>query len=465
MADTIKALVIGLGDTGLSCVRWLKTRGAEIRATDTRMDPPHAGTLANQFPEVPLTLGVLLKEDIDWADVLVVSPGVPISTPEIANSDKLIVGDVELFALAWRDGFPVPGEKPGETETKLPFIVGITGSNGKSTVTSMVAAMCAEAGMNVCMAGNIGLPVLDAMLEIHEGKRLAPEVFVLELSSFQLETTYSLEPWTATVLNISEDHLDRYASLEDYANAKARIFQAVGIQVLNRDDPMSMAMSKEGTALSTFGLDAPSKEHDFGLLHYDNEDWLSHGEKPLMRIADLNVPGRHNQANALAAMALCHGMGIPDAPMLAALRYFKGLPHRVELVREVNGVRYYDDSKGTNVGATEAAMKGFELPVVLIAGGDGKSQDFSPLKAAVADARAVVLIGRDAPLIEAAIDGAAPVHHAKSLEEAVKLAAGLAQKGDAVMLSPACASYDMFRNYVHRAEVFAQAVMALPEIG
>lgn len=290
-----------------------------------------------------------------------------------------------------------------------------------------------------------------------------PDVFALELSSFQLETTTTLNPAAATVLNVSEDHMDRYQGLDDYAAAKARIFQGDGVQVLNRDDPRTLAMAQMGRPLVTFGLDVPGEGH-YGLRQRDGQPWLAYGSEYLMAVAELPVAGLHNAANALASLALCRALGLPWQPLLDGLREFKGLPHRVEKVGVVNGVTFYDDSKGTNVGATEAALKGMACPVVLIAGGDGKGQDFSPLKEAVTGkARAVILIGRDAPLLEAAIGGAAPILHAATLEEAVNRAFQAAQPGDAVLLSPACASWDMFRNYKHRAEVFIAEVKRLEE--
>jgi UDP-N-acetylmuramoylalanine--D-glutamate ligase len=332
-------------------------------------------------------------------------------------------------------------------------------------------------------AGNIGLPVLDAISK-DEGGRMKdegvssseghdtssfilhpsslPDVFVLELSSFQLETTSTLNPIAATVLNLSEDHMDRYQGLDDYAAAKARIFLGDGVQVLNRDDPRTLAMIQPGRPAVTFGLDEPGEGH-YGLRMKDGQPWLAYGSQYLMAVAELPVAGLHNAANALAALALCRPLGLAFEPLLQALREFKGLPHRVEKVNQVRGVTFYDDSKGTNVGATEAALKGMSCPVVLIAGGDGKGQDFSPLKGAVAGkARAVVLIGRDADLIAAALDGSGVrLLRAATLEEAVGKAFEAAQPGDAVLLSPACASWDMFRNYKHRAEVFIAAAKAL----
>jgi UDP-N-acetylmuramoylalanine--D-glutamate ligase len=288
-------------------------------------------------------------------------------------------------------------------------------------------------------------------------------LWVLEVSSFQLEVTASLAADAAAVLNVTEDHLDRYRGFDDYARAKARVFSGDGMQVLNRDDPRSLAMALPGRKTSTFGLDAPRRAEDWGLLKRDGEPWLAQGANALLASREMKLAGLHNAANALAALALCRALGLPLEPLLAALREFKGLPHRVELIGEADGVRWYDDSKGTNVGSTVAALAGLaqrETKVVLIAGGDGKGQDFSPLRDAVErSARALVLIGRDAPLIEAAVAGAGvPIRRAASMDQAVALAAQAARPGDAVLLSPACASFDMFRDYRHRGEVFRLAV-------
>jgi UDP-N-acetylmuramoylalanine--D-glutamate ligase len=440
----IKALVVGLGDTGASCVRWLVEHDAQVRGTDTRAAPPHALHLQEAFPEVTLTLGVFDAADFAWADMVVLSPGVAMAMPEIQaaiQAGKDIVGDVELFARA----IPGHGSK----------VVAITGSNGKSTVTMLAGHLCQSAGLDTVIAGNIGLPVLDALAE-HELSGRMPDVWVLELSSFQLETTKSLRPDAATVLNISEDHMDRYADLAAYAAAKAGIF-ASGVQILNRDDAAVMAMARAELVQRSFGLAAG----DYGLLEREGRLWLAEGEEALFPVDELTIAGLHNAANALAALALCRAVGLDYGKLLPALRTFKGLPHRVEKVTDVAGRTFYDDSKGTNVGATAAALRGFTVPVVLIAGGDGKGQDFSPLREAVRNTRAVVQIGRDGPLIAAAINGACPVVRAETMAEAIQRAYDLSQPGDAVLLSPACASWDMFRNYAHRSEVFIAAVGAL----
>ncbi len=456
-----KVLVLGLGDTGLSCARWLSARGAEVSVADSREAPPHAARLAQLLPQVRLHTGPFDAARLAAADMLVLSPGVPLAEPAVASARARgveVVGDVELFARAVA---ALNAQRAGAPEPQAAMrVIAITGSNGKSTVTAMSGDMCRMAGLSVCVAGNIGLPVLDALYEIEQGYAPVPQVWVLELSSFQLETTSSLDADAAAVLNLSEDHMDRYADMAAYAAAKARIFSGSGVQVLNRDDPRTLAMALPGRRVVTFGLDRCPTDENFGLC----EDELCLGGDMLMPLSVLPVPGLHNAANALAALALTRALGLPMEALLRGLMHFKGLPHRVEKVAEIAGVTYYDDSKGTNVGATEAALYGMgKRKAVVILGGDGKGQDFSPLKAAVAaSARAVLMIGRDAPAIAAAIEGSGvESYRAESLPDAVEQAARLAQPGDAVLLSPACASFDMFRNYTHRAEVFVDAVKRL----
>ena len=456
-----KILVLGLGDTGLSCARWLAARGAQVSVADSRAAPPHAQHLAEWLPQVPLYAGPFDDAQLQAADMLVVSPGVPLADPAVARAIAAgveAVGDVELFARAIR---ALNAQRAESSNSSGPMrVIAITGSNGKSTVTAMCGDMCRMAGLSTCVAGNIGLPVLDALYEIEQGMATAPQVWVLELSSFQLETTASLDADAATVLNLSEDHMDRYADMNAYAAAKARIFSGSGVQIVNRDDPRSLAMALPGRRVVSFGLDRCPRDENFGLC----EDELCLGGDMLMPLAALPVAGLHNAANALAALALTRALGLPMEALLRGLMHFQGLPHRVEKVAEIEGVTYYDDSKGTNVGATEAALYGLgNRKAVVILGGEGKGQDFSPLKAAVeANARAVLLIGRDAPLIAAAIEGSGiDAYPAASMADAVAQAHRLARPGDAVLLSPACASFDMFRNYVHRAEVFVEAVNTL----
>ncbi len=448
-----RVLVLGLGASGLSMARWLNARGALVRVADSREAPPFATQLRSELPAVELHTGAFRPESFADVDLVAISPGVPLAEPLVrvaVDSQIEVVGDIELFAR-------IRNEFPGNR------VIAITGSNGKSTVTEMVGAMVRAAKIRTLVAGNIGLPILDALSEVEAGSRRRPDVFVLELSSFQLESTRSLNPDAAAVLNLSEDHLDRYSGMRDYADAKARIFFGEGIQVVNRQDDWARGMVGPGRKVFTFGLDEPWNEGNWGLRDIEGELWLAEGRANLMKVAELQVAGLHNAANALAALALCRAIRLPYEPLLDALFKFEGLPHRVQKVAEVGGVAFYDDSKGTNVGATVAALMGMTSNVILIAGGDGKGQDFSPLRDAVAKkAKGVVLIGRDGDKIAAAIDGSGvTIVRAATMQDAVRAGYALAQTGDAVILSPACASFDMFRNYEHRAEVFVQEVRAL----
>ena len=441
-----KVLVLGLGETGLSALRWLERQGAILSAADSRENPPSAEDVMRRMPKVVVHTGAFKPEVLLSADLIVISPGVSINEPAVQAAIQAgisVIGDVELFA---------------QYRSKNAKVIAITGSNGKTTVTTLVGEMCKAAGLKTIVAGNIGLPVLEALM------METPDVYVLELSSFQLETTHSLVVDAATMLNLSEDHMDRYASLQDYAVAKAHIFYHAKLQVLNRDDAWSMLMARPKLAQVTFGFSEQGFDHkDYGLKQVQADTWLMDGEKELINLNDLKIAGLHNAANALAAVALCRGIGVDYAPIIQTLYNFKGLPHRVEWVANIDDVDYYDDSKGSNVGATCAALSGLPQKIVLIAGGDGKGQDFAPLADAVAaNARAVVLIGRDAGLIEAALlQTNIPIYRAEDLPEAVNIAKKVAQDGDAVLLSPACASFDMFKNYVHRAEVFVDAVKQL----
>jgi UDP-N-acetylmuramoylalanine--D-glutamate ligase len=446
-------LVLGLGETGLSLARYLSAQGARLCVADSRLEPPGISILRKELPQTEVHCGPFDDDLLRGIDRIAISPGVPLAEPLVQRAIACgiqVEGDVELLAqqLATNDY---------RSNTK---VIAITGANGKTTVTSMVGAMCAAAGLDAQVAGNISPAVLDAL----RGRKHQPQVWALELSSFQLETTYTLDADAAVVLNVTEDHLDRYAgSMDTYAAAKARIFRGHGVQILNREDTRSAAMRIAGRKQLSFGLDAPAAENDWGVSRDETAIWLMQGKQKIMRADELQVSGLHNVANALAALALCRSLGMPLQPLVRALKAFKGLPHRVEKVAEVNGITYYDDSKGTNVGATEAALKGLGKPAIVILGGDGKGQDFSPLKEAVAKhARAAVLIGRDAPLIEQALQGCGkPVLKARDMDDAVKLATTSAQAGDAVLMSPACASFDMYKSYLHRAEVFIAAVKKL----
>jgi len=424
-----RVLVLGLGDTGLSVARWVERSGGRPRVADTRPSPPRQKDFTGELHTGPF--GIVL---LDGVDVVCISPGLPLEEPLIVEAAQRripVVGDIELFA--WHNTAKV---------------LAITGTNGKSTVTALTGHLLRTAGVECEVAGNIGPAVLEASMR----RRVAPAAWVLELSSYQLETTWSLAPHAAAVLNLSEDHLDRYAGLEDYAAAKARIFQGAGVQILNRDDARVLAMAVPGRKHATFSL---SDSADFCI----RDGVLIGGGRKLIEAAALPIRGWHNASNALAACALAATLDVPLEVLAEGLKTFKGLPHRLELVRTRRGVEWYDDSKGTNVGATIAALKGLAKPSILILGGEGKGQDFSPLAAPAAQfARAVLLIGRDAPIIEKAVPG----ERCGSLQDAVQRAARLAQPGDAVLLSPACASFDMFRDYKHRGEVFAAVVRGLP---
>jgi UDP-N-acetylmuramoylalanine--D-glutamate ligase len=439
--------------------RWLVRHGADVRVADSREHPPHAAVLADELPQVTVATGAIREADFAGADMIAISPGIDRRKSPIAEAigrGMPVVGDVELFAQALHT---LNTQHPTRRTSKL---LAVTGSNGKSTVTAMAADMCLASGVATIVAGNIGLPVLDALSAVENGAGM-PDVFVLELSSFQLESTSSLRPDAAAMLNLCEDHMDRYDGLADYAAAKARIFAGGSGQVLNRDDRWSMDMALAGRTVVTFGLGAPRSDAEWGITATRGKRALAHGARELLAVDELPAAGLHNAANALAALALARGIGLPEAPLVAALRGFRGLPHRMQKVAEINGVAFYDDSKGTNVGATVAALSGAAQPVVLIAGGDGKGQDFAPLAAPVKErVRAVVLIGRDGEAIASVLaDSGVPLARSRSLEEAVEAAFHASRPGDAVLLSPACASYDMFRNYVHRAEVFVAAVKEL----
>jgi UDP-N-acetylmuramoylalanine--D-glutamate ligase len=446
-------LILGLGESGLACARWCDRQGARVRVADTRTAPPYLDELNRRLADADFCAGEFEKSLLDGIDLLVLSPGLSGGLMIVIHARAQgipVVGEIELFAWGLRT-----------LEQYVP-VLAITGTNGKTTTTALTGHLIAASGRTVGVAGNISPAALTALMDYQDAGAL-PQAWVLELSSFQLETLETLNAAAATVLNISDDHLDRYIDLADYASAKARIFQGDGVQVLNRQDDRVKRMAIPGRKLMTFGLDAPTVETDFGLRENRGETWLVQGSRFLLPVRELPIAGLHNAMNALAALALCAAIDIDIVKLLPALRAFRGLPHRVEKVAVIKGVTWYDDSKGTNVGATVAALEGLECPSVVILGGDGKGQDFSPLKTAVANhARGVVLIGRDAPKIRIALDGCGiPIMNAVSLEEAVQAAAARALPGDAVLLSPACASFDMFRNYEHRAEVFKAAVQAL----
>ena len=454
-------LVLGLGESGLAMARWCALRGARVRVADSRATPPGLDALGEDAPLAEVVTGEFGAEVLDGIELVALSPGLDPRVGVAAEARRRglpITGEMSLLAQAL-------DELGVRAQTR---ILAITGTNGKTTTTALTAALAQSVGIDAVAAGNISPAALDVLMERLEIGADLPACWVLELSSFQIETMHGLMPEAATVLNVTDDHLDRYADLDAYAATKAAIFQGQGVQVLNRDDARVAAMAQADRRVIRFGTSAPTTEHDYGLTDADGQAWLMRGGERLLALADLPLAGRHNAANALAALALCEGgLDIEARRLINGLLAFRGLPHRVELVAErADGVRFYDDSKGTNVGATVAALAGMDCPVVLIAGGDGKGQDFSPLAAVFAStARAVVLIGRDARRIEEAVAGCGvAIEHAVDLDAAVLRANALAQPGDAVLLSPACASLDMFRNYAHRAEVFIAAARRLPEV-
>ncbi|MDG9929904.1 MULTISPECIES: UDP-N-acetylmuramoyl-L-alanine--D-glutamate ligase [unclassified Pseudomonas] len=437
-------IVVGLGKSGMSLVRFLAQQGVRFAVADTRANPPELATLQRDYPEVEVRCGELDVDFLCRASELYVSPGLALATPalrEAAERGVKMSGDIDLFTR----------------HAKVP-IIAITGSNAKSTVTTLVGEMVAAAGRRVAVGGNIGTPALDLLAD-------DVELYVLELSSFQLETTERLNAEVATCLNVSEDHMDRYAGMQHYHLAKHRIFRGARQVVVNRDDALSRPLIADQVPCWSFGLGKPDFKC-FGLVEENGEKYLAFQFETLMPTAELKIRGAHNQSNALAALTLGHAVGLPFEAMLDTLRRFAGLPHRCQWVRELRGVGYYDDSKATNVGAALAAIEGLGADIagklVLIAGGDGKGADFSALKTPVARfCRAVVLLGRDAELLASALGDAAPLVRVATLDEAVRCSAELAQPGDAVLLSPACASLDMFKNFEERGRLFAQAAEAL----
>ena len=511
-----QVLILGLGTSGLAMARWCVRQGAHVCVADTRQDPPQRATLAQEYPEVVFHGGAQFDEALlrsaSFALVLL-SPGLaPIETALIRVAAMELAtpqgNELSLFTQALAD--------LQQSHAYAPKVIGITGTNGKTTVTALTAQLATRAGKNVAVAGNIGPTLLDTLAEKLNADNL-PDIWVLELSSFQLEGLGDLRtvegggfaPTVATVLNISEDHLDWHGNFEAYVSAKKQIFGLGTHMILNRDDPLCMAMLPHKLAVqaavqqtsSTFGSSKPTQLGDWGLEDVNGVEWLVRAQLAdshevatpptrriqkrlgnlaaatpeisltrLMPMQALQIHGRHNASNALAALALATAVGCGLASILHGLREYRGEPHRVESVAIIDGVEFFDDSKGTNVGATVAALQGLSghdgRKLVLILGGVGKDQDFSPLQQPIArHARAVVLIGRDAGLIASALQStsqALPVspalHHAASMAEAVFIAARLARSGDAVLLSPACASFDMFDDYKHRAAVFCAAV-------
>lgn len=486
---TRRALVLGLGDSGLAIARWLARQGWTLRVADTRDAPPQIAALRAALPDAEFRSGPFAEAMLDEVELVAISPGLSPTHSTVASLMKAmrarrleLVGEIELFArelarLRHERGY-------------APRVLGVTGTNGKTTTTRLAGLLAERCGRRASVAGNIAPAALDELTARLDAGDL-PDVWVLELSSFQLQTTTSLACDAAVVLNITQDHLDWHGSMESYVKAKERIFAPATVRVLNRDDPVVAAMTGRKATVVTFGSDVPSQPEAFGLVHDAGMTWLAWAEDTslptrrrkaagdlpgvppevhvhrLMPVDALRIRGRHNALNALAALALGRAIGLPLAPMLHGLRDYAGEPHRVEHVATLGGVEYYDDSKGTNVGATVAALDGLGAEgrkLVVILGGDGKGQDFAPLAAPVVrNTRAVVLIGRDAKKIRAVLAGTEPVEliDAESLPAAVHCAAQAAHPGDAVVLSPACASFDMFRDYRHRAEVYVDAVREL----
>ncbi|MDY0330503.1 MAG: UDP-N-acetylmuramoyl-L-alanine--D-glutamate ligase [Thiomonas sp.] len=492
--NALPVLVLGLGESGLAMARWCAAQGARVRVADSRSAPPGLAALQREVPSAQVHCGSLGADLLGDAQLVLRSPGI---APHAAEFSALVQAAVER-------GVPVAGELHlfqwalgalRRERDYAPRVVAITGTNGKTTVTRLTGLMLERAGWSVAVAGNISPSMLDVLQARLQADDL-PAAWVLELSSFQLHGMAEFAADAATVLNLTQDHLDWHGDMAAYAADKANIFGsqgAQGVMVLNRDDPQVLAMQRPGRRLRRFGLSAPQQPGDWGVMREGGIDWLVRAladvdaeaalvapKSPrraksaappaaqlvlqrLMPAEALRIQGGHNIANALAALALADAVGAPLALLLHALREYRGEPHRMQTVAVIDGVRWIDDSKGTNVGATVAALAGMDAPVVLIAGGDGKGQDFSPLRAQAGRLRAAVLIGRDAQAIAAELQGLAPIEFTQSLEQAVQRAALLAQTGDAVLLSPACASLDMFRNYAQRAEVFTQAVRELAE--
>lgn len=439
-------VVVGLGKTGLSCLRFLSgKKDVKLAAIDSRLIPPGILQVKNEFKQVPIFLGGLDQDVLQKADELIISPGVALTEPAIAKqikSGKSVIGDIELFLR----------------HIHAP-IVAITGSNGKSTVTSLVGEMAKACGIKVAVGGNLGTPVLDLAQQDDFAS------FVLELSSFQLETTFSLRAKAAVNLNVSPDHMDRYQSFEDYVRAKQVIYQNCEYSIINRDDPSSFEGAKLSEKIISFGLDAPL-ENQFGIRKLNHKIYLARGNDHLIAVDELIMQGEHQWQNILAALALGEVLGLPMTKMLDTVKSFKGLAHRCQKVRTLSGVDYYNDSKGTNVGASLAAINGLgraiQGKIILIAGGIAKDADFSPLtQTAKKYLKSVVLIGQDQDRIAQALAGATNLLRAKSLEQAVLQARDLANPADIVLLSPACASFDMFKNFEQRGEMFEKIVQSL----
>jgi len=430
-----QAAVIGLGKSGLAAAVFLSKQGLDVDVYDSSNEPVLRQQLVQQLPDVQLHCGSLAVEH--WSDdsLLVVSPGVPLSHPDLAPllaTGVRPVGDVELFAQCVQSP-----------------VIAITGSNGKSTVTALVGEILQHAGRRVAVGGNIGVPVLELL---DDDKN---DIYVLELSSFQLETTWSLKPVIAVVLNIAADHMDRYQDMEDYIATKLKVYQGSASLLLNADEPCILKRQQSDKEQVFFSSAMPEKEQDYGLLNINSDVYLCRGRQSLIAADGIHLTGQHNQLNVLAAWALASSAGVADSLIKEAVAEFKGLPHRMELVYRRSGVTWINDSKGTNVGASVAALRGLHVPVILIAGGIAKDADFTPLREAVKrHVKAIILIGRDAGKIQDAVSDVVTTSRAADMSDAVSQASVLAERGDVVLLSPACASFDMYQNFEQRGNDF-----------
>ena len=437
----LPTLIVGLGKSGLSCAQFLARQGESVAVTDSRISPPGLDVLHEQLPDVPVFVGGFDEAAFDAAQRLIISPGVSLQEPLVQRAlarGVEVSGDIALFASC--------AEAP---------IVAITGSNGKSTVTTLLGAMVKRSGRKVLVGGNIGVPALDLLAQP------TPDLYVLELSSFQLETATAMNAAVSVVLNISEDHMDRYQDLADYSRAKQAVFNGAAIRVFNRDDPRVVAMAAGDKPPRWFTLGHPV-DGEYGLSEQGGESWLACGQERLMRAVDVGMVGRTNLANALAALAMGDALGLSRDAMIATLADFSGLAHRCQLVMRRNGTAWYNDSKATNVGATLAAVNGFEEGLVLIAGGDGKGADFTPLHNIGDRLSSLIVMGKDGEKIASVLQESVPCQRANSMTQAVEMASKLAAPGDSVLLSPACASFDMFDGFEARGQQFISAVRGLP---
>jgi len=437
------AVIVGLGKTGLSCVRYLLSKGLDIAVTDSRMNPPGLAALMAEFSSVPAFLGEFSAEILLSSDQIVISPGVSLKNEAvkqaIANGTP-VFGDIELFCQ----------------QAKAP-IIAVSGSNGKSTVTTLVAEMTRQAGLKTCVGGNIGTPALDLLNED------TPDIYVLELSSFQLETTFSLSAHASVILNISPDHMDRYANSDEYANAKKKIYSGNGLMVINMDDDVVKAMDDDSRHSISFTLGKPVR-NDFGIIKDNGEVWLCQGENKIINQDELGIRGEHNVANALAAMALASSVNVPVEAMVKTLKSFSGLEHRCQQIATINKVNWFNDSKATNVGACVASIIGLcNLgKIILIAGGDSKGADLSSLGPVIKEyVKHVLLLGVDAKKVANVIGEEVAHDFVVDMDEAVNIANNVAMSGDVVLLAPACASLDMYENYQERGDAFVLAVNTL----